>query len=711
MQQINIDLEAKTLKRVNEEFINNFKPYLHQYQTLNLFKQINGEHSSVALFNYTSTGGGKTLASFAPNLLFDIPTIGVYGTNELITDQRHALNEFMEDSTRLHKIDSNKLNQLKRRFPDFNYNIEFLSGIFGQWADIVLTNPDIFYQIMFGIYENPQNYSAEEVFRTIIKRFPVIIFDEFHLYNIKQVGNVAWMVGLLDKLAPRQEKIFIFSSATPNQHFLKQLDAMDIPYKELPLESDNSLEYFDEKVIMEKVNLTLLPADLARWQALSAIKDNFNLIDDYLEEYPAAKGVFILDSVGDACHLAEKLQDRYEIDIGEVHGFMSKIGRRQGLSQKITVGTTTIEVGIDFKGPRHKNFMVFEAKSASQFLQRLGRLGRGGKTKEKLTIPNRAIAIVPNYVYNFFENNIGVDINLSRNEIEEILNTVYYSYEDFEPYLNKYAPIESFYSRNWIIRQNADDTAKKEKKITKNLLLNLYSCGSVKQLYERYLELEQKNVLKGLLGFRGGGNVFKSEFNPEEQIDFTAAIFDNRDSRDKFPFTFYNLLWVLRKSEFKLLTKNKFKSKIAKNKDRFPQYIDNYKNQLNKKDPDFFLEIDRFKEEKRRLSFSLPINRPRKEIFDTNDLKLVIEKGEKPGALTTINDILKKKRIVAYIAEKNSYSLAKSKNLPPLFQVYSLTFRAPDGRKINKEASIAFNINAFLLESLDQENDETALLI
>jgi len=710
MQQVNIDLKPKALKRYNDKFLRDFNPYLHQIQTLEAFENIMENKDSMALFNYTSTGGGKTLASFAPSLLYEIPAIGIYSTNELIADQKYALSEFIDKKTELHKIDGKTLSELKNDFPQFNYNIELLSGMFGQWSDIVLTNPDILYQIMFGIYQTPKNYSAEQVFRTIIKKYPLIVFDEFHLYNIKQISNVAWMIGLLEKLAPEEPKMFIFSSATPNKYFLEKLDNIGLKYREVPDENESYHEPVDEKIIMEKVDLTLIPANLRRWKAMEAIEDNLNIIDEYLEKFPKAKGVFILDSVGDACQLADKLRNRYETVTGEVHGFMSKLGRREGLAKKITVGTTTIEVGIDFKGPRHKNFMVFEAKTPSQFLQRLGRLGRGGRNEEEIRLPNKAVVIVPTYVYNYIKEEIGDDITLTRDELEELINSIYFKREDFRSYLNKFAPIEAFYSRNWIISQNANDTARKEKKITKNLLLDLYSCGSLKQLTERYKEMRQKKILKGLLGFRGG-NVFKKEFSPEEQVDFTAAIFDSRKENEKFPFTFYNILWVIRKTNFKLLKKNEFKQKLERVSVEYPEFSEKYYNQLNKKDPEYYIEVNDFREENRRFSFSLPINRPREEIFETDDLKLVIEKGETPFCLKEINRNLSKKRIVAYIKEDDPYSLANRKNLPHLFPVYDLKFRELDGRVMNKIASVTFDVNAFLLESLDKEDKEKVLLI
>src|SRR5207244_9243881 len=84
--------------------------------------------------------------------------------------------------------------------------------------------------------------------------------------------------------------------------------------------------------------------------------------------------------------------------VGELHGYMDRDAQRGALERKFTVGTTTIDVGVDFTGKQAKDFIVFEARSAEQFAQRLGRIGR--QRRRQQDIPNYALALVPDNVHN-----------------------------------------------------------------------------------------------------------------------------------------------------------------------------------------------------------------------------------------------------------------------------------------------------------------------
>jgi CRISPR-associated endonuclease/helicase Cas3 len=117
----------------------------------------------------------------------------------------------------------------------------------------------------------------------------------------------------------------------------------------------------------------------------------------FLERYPEGRGVFILDSVYEAKLLAQSLAKCYGWDqVGELHGYLDAEARRGALECKFTVGTTTIDLGVDFTGKQAKDFIVFEARSAGQFVQRLGRIGR--QRRKQQDIPNYALALVPGYV-------------------------------------------------------------------------------------------------------------------------------------------------------------------------------------------------------------------------------------------------------------------------------------------------------------------------
>ncbi len=61
---------------------------------------------------------------------------------------------------------------------------------------------------------------------------------------------------------------------------------------------------------------------------------------------------------------------------------------------------------------------------------------------------------------------------------------------------------------------------------------------------------------------------------------------------------------------------------------------------------------------------------------------------------------LRKKRLVAWFTDRHPTALRLGRSLPPLFEVYELRVRGTGGRIRNAAWSIAFNQNAFFLDSL-----------
>jgi CRISPR-associated endonuclease/helicase Cas3 len=87
------------------------------------------------------------------------------------------------------------------------------------------------------------------------------------------------------------------------------------------------------------------------------------------------KGVIIVNSVVTARRIAQWLAQelaRHDITVGENSGLTDLERRRLAMERDLIVGTSTIDVGVDFD----INLLIFETSDAGNFLQRLGRLGR-----------------------------------------------------------------------------------------------------------------------------------------------------------------------------------------------------------------------------------------------------------------------------------------------------------------------------------------------
>src|SRR5205823_5657608 len=128
---------------------------------------------------------------------------------------------------------------------------------------------------------------------------------------------------------------------------------------------------------------------------------------------------------------------------GEVHGYMASAGRIDALLRRFSVGTTTIDVGVDLTGKKRKDFLVCEARSAAQAIQRIGRLGRHGREARDIAIANTVWLAVPEYVYNYIAEQGIADTTLTREQLNKLLRDAYLGQEDFLAYTRKYSPLEA----------------------------------------------------------------------------------------------------------------------------------------------------------------------------------------------------------------------------------------------------------------------------
>ena len=205
-------------------------------------------------------------------------------------------------------------------------------------------------------------------------------FDEFHLYNIAQVNVLAQWIALMAASFPKKGMVFLLSSATPRPEVFRLIEGTGLPIWNVQEETRCWLEeekpsVYEERIFLEPVHLHVVSAYLPAWNTGERILERWDEIEDYLSEWPKAKGLIILDSIHEAQQLAAALREK-GYDVGEVHGLSDRSRSREALAKPITVATATVEVGVDFQGEIWKDFLVFEARNAGSFMQRLGRIGR-----------------------------------------------------------------------------------------------------------------------------------------------------------------------------------------------------------------------------------------------------------------------------------------------------------------------------------------------
>ncbi len=708
---------------VEQPFLGDLRPYQHQASTLALVREALAEHETLCILNSSVTGSGKTLASFAPAILDGVPTIGVYPTNELMCDQEGALRPYLREDDVV-RIDSAELDRWQD-IMQVRGHTEALLPIVAAWEKrALLTNPDILHLMAYDLYGYSYRVGyRERIFQAIVNEYPVLVFDEFHLYDTKQVANVAFIVGTLARLAPDKAHVFIFSSATPRD--VRQWAEQRLG---LRVEEVTAAAAPCGRIVCEPIEgLTLVPADLNQWRGLEAIEQAvWPELKAYLAEAANARGVFIVDSVYDARSLAGRLARQYGRDaVGEIHGYMEREARAGGLERRFTVGTTTIDVGVDLTGSKAKDFIVFEARSGAQFTQRLGRLGRRGREQDQIEIPNRAWALVPHYVANYAElrlNELGHDraAYLPRDDVLSVVEAAYRPKQGFHRYWRVYSPLEAAAAARRILVGQLTDRHKETQERLRRVICELFrdlprdapaeevarigsgvEC-SQREMWEQLGRAVERLAAKGVTQrdwyldelevFRAGG-------------DFQVALYDTLDELGGlFPFKIYNLPFVLRRTEFREISKPAFQRLVRQ---KAGQRVEAFLRQVERAEVLGYLRVESVLDQARRFWFQIEDHAlmGRAGLLTRSDGWEIAS-----DSLLTIDDInraLGRQQRITWFAQQEPWDVAAAFSLPPMFQLYpmrpvGLTGRSTIGARF---WSVAFGLNAFFLDTVTKSSE------
>ena len=698
----------------NTPFVGSLTPYLHQVSTLEAVRTACRTQTTVCLLNTSMTGSGKTLANFAAAILDGTRTCGIYPTNELLLDQYGSLARWLSEIDRA-ILDSEGLDAIQAELPYMKSHAHALA-----WATdafrptTVCTNPDVLYLAMYHLYGQmystfARSYGAR-AFYHLLTNYPVIAFDEFHLYNAKQVANAAFIMGTIKELAPDRPHIFIFSSATPHTPLFPYLDRLHLVPVDVTAGPAPS-----GCIVCEEVEITFLPADLEHWRGGEALRGPLQAILDWADATdPQARGVCIVDSVYEAKMLTALLRERYAGDqVGEVHGYMDPAARSDALRRRLSVGTTTIDVGVDLVGPKRKDFLVGEARSADQAMQRIGRIGRRGRERGQVIPPNRIWLAVPDYVYAYITGRERDGATITREQLGRLLKDAYLGQETFAFYARRYSPLEAVAGVERVLTDDFSDTRPQKERRLNRLVPTLYAPRlpwdeeQAEQSYQDY-RLEQQEVW-GRLGkpIEGAsGRFFLSDlesFRGGLESDFVVAIYDDLDEAIGFkPVKVYTLPFVLRRTCWEELSKQAFARLVSA---RHPAHAQEWLLELDRqKNILGFLHVTGLVEGKANIvAFEAPksaIAGRFRQVIRLEGLGLFAQGGI---LLSTQQDSilgrLRGRALNCWVSQANSFALSRAQPpLPPLFAVYPLRALALGGKP--SEWSIAFGLDAFFLDSV-----------
>ncbi|PSB19571.1 type I-D CRISPR-associated helicase Cas3' [filamentous cyanobacterium CCP1] len=430
----------------------------HQAETLKALR----DPSVDVVFNTSMTGDGKSLAAYLEVLQGEYSAIGLYPTNELARDQENQTNDYVTQFKPANNPRVVRLSGAELEIYAENEGLRKSSAIATRTSqsEVLLTNPDIFHYLHRGAYLTPDD-SPDKLWGRIDKDFDLFIFDEFHVFAAPQIASVINTMLLIH--CTNRRKKFLFLSATPDEQLIQRLRQASFRCKVInPIEKDKyqfpetlkqqqELKSMNWRQVARSIQLNFISLDSGAKASETWLKENAALIASHFQQHPGSKGAIILNSIAAVKRLTPFFQELLKplgLTVGENTGLSGRATREQSLSADLVLGTSTIDVGVDFK----INFLIFESSDAGNFIQRLGRLGRhDGYKRDGIEIPFDqfiAYALVPNF---FAERLFEAEAHpLEPNETYDrpfLNNTIWDNYRtinDFRGYYSRWGAVQSF---------------------------------------------------------------------------------------------------------------------------------------------------------------------------------------------------------------------------------------------------------------------------
>ncbi len=419
----------------------------HQERTVATLKSSNAE----VVFNTAMTGDGKSLAAYWRSVTErNFPTLGLYPTNELSRDQRRQVERYVEAYSpnvspppRVERITGRILREYCAARQDVSKQTKLLTLI--RQGEVVLSNPDIYHYVF-----------PDVVFQDVIKNFDLTVFDEFHIFRVPQIASVVNTLLLIRRSEGVGRKKFLFLSATPSNLMLEMFERAGVTYESVKgeyLHCDDAQQPPDPHVWRRILHGVTLHFDALRSPEGTAerwVKEHFeSKILAFFHRNKGAKGAIVVNSVASAKRLTFWLRERlrpHGLTAESNTGFDGESVRRGSYEADILVGTSTIDVGVDFA----INFLVFEATDAGSFIQRFGRLGRhDGNAGGVAFTEFEAYALLPYYILeNLFADGEGTLRNGERYDREAFFaavrnESVYPATQEFSRYASVWGGLQA----------------------------------------------------------------------------------------------------------------------------------------------------------------------------------------------------------------------------------------------------------------------------
>ncbi|HVB71916.1 MAG TPA: type I-D CRISPR-associated helicase Cas3' [Ktedonobacteraceae bacterium] len=645
------------------------------------------------IFNTAMTGDGKSLAAYLPVFKEGKRIIAMYPTNELILDQHHALLGYEKrlgiQLSRNATMYGEKISHDMQE-QDIKKRLEAVRQLL-KYNPILLTNPDLVHLIMSHQYG--WDYLRKELPTQLSASFDYFVFDEFHVFGVPQIISVMNMLGYLNvayRDKPRDRKKFVFLSATPNKLMDDLLERSGLHTKKI---AGNyiSLPQDNYHCILQGCELELheLSQDMSQGSPMETwVEEHLEEMRAFFDEHRDSKAAILVYSVATARKLYTRLYDYFEkqrgITVGENTGLTYRGERHDALKKQILVGTTTVDIGIDFR----INYLVFEAYDAGSFLQRFGRLGR-----HEGYDAYRAYGLIPRFVLERLRGELGVEGEVGRERFNTVIRESFPFVEEFKGYMSR-----------WGVKQAAQVlmALESEGKLDANDAFTAALMDRYERMYGSPEQPVMPKKVKSFWGIQHRTHEIADELSSfRGQSPLTCGVWDS-DNHLKT----YDLLFLVANAEIEVLSEAEFMDEVRQRiqtGSEKPYERDFLKRLL-------YLKVHKYIPERQRLTLGIDL-----------DLSRLVDKMHKvsvcPGFYVEdpvfpwkdqVDKALKAKKLVCIFSDWTRAELKGRLHLPALFPIYAVRDR------LGQCYSVAFGQEALLLDSLlyrFQTKGDTAMFL
>ena len=658
----------------------------HQLATYEALK----DDSIDVVFNTAMTGDGKSLAGQLPTLIQEYPRslLAMYPTNELIRDQLRQIAQTLRlwerNDLRPTPLDAARLDDLVEET-----DLKRRDALTNLWDnhDLVLTNPDIFHYVMqqYYIRTGKKGDAPDLVINALLQDFNQFTFDEFHIFQAPQIVSVVNALIFIHEVVGKvQPKKFLFLSATPEDLLLRYLERAGLSHKHIQGEYTHTWKNDGPtrwRRILHDSTIHFAPQQAEEWS-----EDHLEatLLRFFQIHSPAAKGALIVNSIASAQRLVAKLRPIFKehgFSVRSNTGFDALETRRTSYDADLLIGTSTIDVGVDFQ----INFLVFESRDAGTFLQRLGRLGRHDGFERNGTFHQfeafEAHALLPPWIHErLFQAEVGSTpplaegLEIDREHLSNIIREAFPPVTSFERYGQMWGGLQAAQ----IVKGLYHPTIKRAYSGTREKLAERYKKtlrvsigGKIREIKE--LEKEAPAILEEARSFRGGG-------------DLLCGVIDlNETGSDQIKK--YELFSLLPNFELAHLDQEEFFSEIDRH--RLPRRVFN----LDSFTGYFRVLGVRPVRNDVHVLFNEDLDSWDSHEFGTAQVvnHIEVDAAQVPD-LVRLNKALKQRKLVTLFCLLHPAELARRLRLPFPFPIHR--FKSKDGC----EGSIAFGRQALMLE-------------